>query len=663
MAGSALLGGTPSNRGSILRFGAYELDSRAGELRRQGIRVRLQEKPLRVLELLLSRRGEAVSRDELRAHLWPDHVFVDFDHSLNSAVSKLREALHDSAASPRFIETLPRGYRFIAAVDESPARAPAAPPDLAESPTLDTSLVPARGEGSVSGGRAFEDRPKKKLRWQAAAWVAGSAALVAIASLTAARLSSRADDPSSPTALAVLPFQNLSGNPDEDYFSDGITDEVIAQLGRVAPERLRVIARTSAMHYKHTNKRIDEIGAELGVAYILEGSVRRAGTRVRITAQLVRVRDQARVWARSYDRDGGDVLVVQTDVAQETARQIIMTFGRGAERPAPRVNPDVYAAYLKGRFFLDKLPGRLTQSIQYFEEAIKLDPQHAGAHAGLADAYEALGWGLAPGSQPPQEVYPRMLAAARRALELDPDLAAAHTSIARIQYEYDWNWRGAEESLRRALELDPNSAEAHSTFFDLLSVQGRHEEAYAHLQRAAVLDPLSVKITWQTGTHFLRAGDQERALEWMNKARELDPSSGFVHYLLGQVHIDRREYEAALQELQTAVRLSPDTPQFLATLGHLHGLRGDRPTAREVLRTLQRQAAAGYVSPFAFAIVHAALGERQQALDALEVASRHRDPWLTLLRVMRRFDSLRSEPRFAALLRTVGLDAPRDPSH
>jgi TolB-like protein/DNA-binding winged helix-turn-helix (wHTH) protein len=457
---------TPS-AGAVARFGVFELDSRAGELRRQGIRVRLQEKPLQILELLVSRAGEAVSRDELRAHLWPKDVFVDFDHSLNSAVSKLRDALRDTATSPQYIETLPRGYRFLAAVvrpPDSPASdaggaAVPAPPVQNDRPTV------------VPPPRVPDSPARKGRRWGAGAWLAGTAAALAVSSLIVVRLTTSA--PAESSGLAVLPFQNLSGDPEQEFFSDGITDEMITQLGRMDPGRLRVIARTSAMHYKRTDKRIDQIGAELGVGYILEGSVRRAGTRVRINARLVRVRDQARLWAQSYERELDDILALQTEVARSIAGEIAITFERSPDAPAlarPRVSPAVYEAYLKARYFLDKspAPSALARSVEYFNEALRLDPDHAGAHAGLADAYGILGWGMSAGL-PPREAYPKALAAAERALALDPRLAAAHVALARIRWKYERQWKPAEEAFRRAIDLDPSAAAAHESYFDYLS--------------------------------------------------------------------------------------------------------------------------------------------------------------------------------------------------
>ena len=437
-----------------VRFSVYELDSHAGELRKHGIKVRLQNKPLRILELLLERPGEVVTRDQLRETLWPPNVYVDFDHSLNSAVNKLREALGDSAAQPRFIETLPRGYRFIASVSEPAIHVPA--------PVIHSGHSTPQADADVErqqagNGVAF---------WRRTGWVAGivvgALGLVALGGLLTLQLGALTS--SSQLAVAVLPFQNLSADPEQEFFSDGFTDELIAQVGRLAPEQLRVIARTSAMHYKRTTKTVDQIGRELGVDYILEGSVLRAGSRVRITGQLVHVRDQAHLWSQSYERDLRDVLAIQTQVARAIAEEIEVTFERTGKRPIQSrasVQPEVYEAYLKGRYLLDRST-RPTLAIEYFQQAIAKDPSYAPAYAGLADAYGQLGWGLS-GQTPSDKAYPNALAAALKALELDDGLAAAHVALAKIRWKYEWNWEAAERALTRAIELAPNSAEAHES--------------------------------------------------------------------------------------------------------------------------------------------------------------------------------------------------------
>lgn len=623
-----------SDRGTVLRFGVFELDPSAGELRRQGVKVHLQEKPLRILEVLLERPGEAVTRDELRARLWPGDVFVDFDHSLNSAVSKLRDALRDTAANPRFVETLPRGYRFIA-----PVLAPPVP----------AAGVPAQ---ATAGGR----------RWWG--WGAFTLAVVGVIAIATFLLGSSPDPAPAASedviALVVLPFQNLSADPEQEYFSDGITEEMIAQLGRIDPDHLRVIARTSAMHYKHTDKRIDQIARELGVNYIIEGSVRRAGSRVRITGRLVRVRDQVRLWSQSYERDMGDVLGLQTEVAQSIAREIAVTFDRPAEAPAPpRVNPAVYEAYLRGRYFLDKSPNptALASSVEYFEEALRLDPANAAAHAGLADAYGIMGWTFQAGI-PPREAYPRALSAAERALELDEELAAAHVALARIRWKYERDWSAAESSFKRALALDPGSAAAHESYFDFLSAMGRNDEAFSALQRASVLDPLSLTISYDFGLHFARTGNHQRAIERLKRALELDPTSGLVHHLLGQIHTTLEQYDEATSEFERALALAPNGPPYIAALGHVRALAGDRARALELLARLEKLAGETYVSPHALAVLHTGLGNKERALDLLEVAYRERDPWLSILRVQPRFRALRPEPRFHALLEKIGLTPP-----
>lgn len=617
-----------------MRFSVYELDPGAGELRKHGTRIRLQNKPLRILEMLLDRPGEVVTRDELRQNLWAPDVFVDFDHSLNSAVNKLRDALGDSAAQPRFIETLPRGYRFIAPITEAlPANAPVVVPKTEQSAGV---TVRAAWYRTASVGAA-------------AALAAG---LVALGALITLQL--RADPFSGQVAIAVLPFQNLSADPEQEFFSDGFTDELIAQVGQLAPEQLRVIARTSAMHYKRTSKTVEQIGRELGVDYILEGSVLRAESRVRITAQLVRVRDQAHLWSQSYERDLRDVLAIQSEVARDIAGEIEVTFEQTAGRAThkPEVRPRVYEAYLRGRYLLDR-SARPLQAVVYFEQAIADDPGYAPAYAGLADAYGQLGWGLS-GETPPAEAYPKALAAALKALKLDGRLAAAHVALGKIRWKYELNWRDAEQSLAEAVELDPNSAAAHEAYFDLLSAMGRNDEAYSRLARAAALDPVSLTINYDFGLHFARTGDYEQARDRLKKAIEIDPSSGFVHHILGELYADRGMFADAILELRTALTLSGPTPHFLAMLAHVNGLAGDREAPLKTLRDLEALAGRRYVSPHDLALLHASAGQPDLALQYLERALLQRDPWLTMMRAHPRFTTLQNDSRFQDLMRRIG---------
>lgn len=626
----------------VIQFGAFELNSRAGELRKHGSRVRLQNKPFRILELLLERPGDVVTRDELRETLWPENVFVDFDHGLNSAVNKLRDALGDSAARPRFIETLPRGYRFIAPVSGPTHRA---------SPSLPSEPVPGRSPTT---------------RWRpiaiATALAAGISVIVVGSLLT---LQLRARPVPTQVALAVLPFQNLSTDPEQEFFSEGFSDELLAHVGRVAPQQLRVIARTSAMHYKRTNKTALEIGRELGVDYILEGSVLRAGPRVRITGQLVRVSDQAHVWSQSYERDLRDVLALQTEVARAIAEEIEVTFERTAARPPlptrASVDPQVYEAYLRGRYFVDRST-KAASAVEYFERAIAQDPTYAPAYAGLADAYGQLGWGLSA-ETPPQETYPKALAAALRALALDESVAAAHVALGKIRWKYEWNWRAAEEALERAIELDPNSAVAHESYFDLLSAMGRHEDAYKRLTHAASLDPVSLTINYDFGLHFARTGDYDRAIVWLKKALELDPASGFVHHILGEVYAEQGQLAEAAAELQRAIDLSGFNSHYVAMLAYVQGLAGDRRAPAQAMSALETRAQRSYVSPYNLALLHTSMGNRQQAIAFLEQAYQHKDPWLSLIRAQWQFEPLAGDGRFQRFLRRMDLPELATTSH
>jgi TolB-like protein/DNA-binding winged helix-turn-helix (wHTH) protein/cytochrome c-type biogenesis protein CcmH/NrfG len=624
-----------------MRFSVYELDSRAGELRKHGFKVRLQNKPLRILELLLAQPGEVVTRDELRAQLWPENVFVDFDHGLNSAVNKLREALRDSAARPRFIETTPRGYRFIGQIEEPPESAISDPPALQLTPLLVTA-----------------DRPLWRRKAPAVVALTSLFVVAVLGGLLTLKLGARPSPPQ--LAVAVLPFQNLTADPAEDFFSEGFTDELIAQVGRLAPDQLRVIARASSMRYQRTDKSLEQIGRELGVDYILEGSVLRAGPRVRITGQLIRTRDQAHVWSQSFERDLRDVLALQTDVARAIAEEIEITVTRTGRRPSSpndHVDPDVYESYLKGRYFVDRST-KTPQAVGYFEKAIARDPNYAPAYAGLADAHGQMGWALSA-EVPPEQAYHQALAAAEKALHLDANLAPAHVALGRIRWKYEWNWRAAEESFARAIALDPNSAVAHESYFDLLSAMGRHSEAYARLRRAAALDPVSLTITYDFGLHFARTGEYERAIEWLKKAIELDPASGFVHHLLGETYAEKGDFTQAAGELQRAIELAGTNPHFVAILAGIQQQAGDRGAPARALSTLEARARHTYVSPHTLAMVYSSAGRTDDALGLLERAYNERDPWLSLIRVQPQFAALATDARFQALMRRMGLpDSP-----
>jgi TolB-like protein/DNA-binding winged helix-turn-helix (wHTH) protein/Tfp pilus assembly protein PilF len=640
-----------------VRFGVFELDRRASELRKHGIRIKLQKKPMCILEMLLDRAGDVVTREDLRQALWPPGVYVDFDHSLNSAVNKLRDALADSAANPRFIETLTQGYRFIASVTANGAISrelssggiPAGPVPVAPA---GQSEIPARHAPRFSMLRTL-------FSWPRIGFAALSLALLILALLGVIRAFERRGPPADRSlVIAVLPFQNLSGDQQQEFFSDGFTEEMIAQLGRIAPRRLQVIARASTMPYKQTVKGIDRIGAELGADYILQGSVRRSELRVRITAAFIRVGNQAQIWVRSYDRDLREILSLQADVAQAIASEIQMAFdpvaiGSRAHLPA---SPEVHEAYLRGRYFLDKRPDGLDKSIQSFEEAVRLDPNYAPAYAGLADAYGALGWGIALGDASPEIAYPKALAAATKALELDPNSSETLVARARILWKYEWKWQAAEDAFRRAIELDPASAAAHESYFDCLWAMKRDEDAYSELTKAAALDPVSLTINHDFGLHFERAGEYDKAVARFSRAIDLDPASGFVHHELGEMYALRGMYTEAVAELNRAIQLSGRLPHFVAVLGAVRARMGDRRASLDALESLK--ASGRYVSGNDFAILYASLGKTDQALAALNESYRNHDVWLSINMVQFGLEPVRTTLKYQELLTSLGLVKP-----
>ena len=433
--------------------GCSKSTPRSGELRRHGVKVRLHEQPFQVLLALLERPGEVVSRQELQHRLWPDDTFVEFDNNLNHAISRLRDALGDSTESPRFIETIPRrGYRFIAALVVS-----AAAPEV---PAVVPEVVPA-----LAG-------PKRRSR------VAGAVAVVTIVAAVAGGFYWRqrtAPSASSIRSLAVLPFQNLSGDADQEYFVDGMTEALILELSRIRP--LRVISRTSAMHYKTTTKRAPQIAGELGVDALVEGSVQREGNRVRVTVQLIHAPTDAHLWANSYEREMESILALHREVAQAISGEIrstVVATRPNEDRATRRIDPDVYQLYLRGRHLLNRqTEPELRQALAYLQQVVERDPTYAPAHAAIATAWDAM---AAAGSYvPPREGFPKARAAAERALALDPGLAEAHVRLAGVTELYDWRLDAAETYYKRILEFAPNDTETLQRYSLFLSRTGQGE--------------------------------------------------------------------------------------------------------------------------------------------------------------------------------------------
>ena len=609
-----------------LRFDGWVLDPESGDLERAGTRIRLQEQPTLVLKELMAHAGEVVTREHLIGLLWPKGV-VDFDTSLNTAIRKLRSALGDVAETPRYIETLPRrGYRFISPVSVVPA-----PPPQPRFPL------------------------RSRVRRNTIA-IGLPAVLLAVFAYWVWHQSAKRTAPSSDRViLAVLPFDNLSGDPDQEFFSDGLTEEMIAQLGNLNPDRLTVIARGSVAKYKHSTLSVNQIGRELHTDYVVEGSVRRAPDRVRITVHLIQVSDQTDRWAESYDRDVKDILALQDSVARTIANQINITLApaEASRLATPRsVDPAAYEAYLKGRYYWNKRTAEGMQKAEvYFQQAIDKDPSYGVAYSGLADCNSGLSW---HGFTSPSETLPQAHAAALKAIEIDPQSAEAHASLGLV-LDHEWDWSGAETEFKRALQLDPHYANAHHWYGDYLSIRGRHDEALLEARKASDLDPLNLMIgTWLALRYYL-ARDYESAIEQGRNTVDLDPNFAASHLLLGEAYVQKGLREKGLTELQGATSLSGDNPLYLAQVAVAYASMGRRTEALQIVDQLQTASASRYVSPYGLAQIYAVLKDKEQTFKWLQASYDGRAVWMSYLAVDPVFDGYRSDQRFQDLLRRIHL--------
>jgi TolB-like protein/tetratricopeptide (TPR) repeat protein len=455
--------------------------------------------------------------------------------------------------------------------------------------------------------------------------------------------------------LAVLPFDNLSRDPDQEFFSDGLTEEMIAQLGKLNPERLTVIARGSVAKYKGSSLAANQIGAELHADYLIQGSVRRASDRVRITVQLIQVRDQTDLWAESYDRQLEDILVLQDSVARTIANQIHITLtpGQQAGLPSPRkVDPEAYDAYLKGRYYWNKRTADgMQKAVIYFQRAIDKDPAYGAAYSGLADSNSGLTW---HGFTSPAETLTRAHAAALKAIEIEPQSAEAHASLALVLH-HRWDWAGAEAEFKRALQLDPHYANAHHWYGDYLSVRGRHEQALLEAKQALDLDPLNLMIGTWVGLRYYLARKYDSAVEQGRNTLELDPNFAAAHLLLGETYVQKGLHEKGLAELQRAAGLSGNSPLYLAQVAVAQALAGRKTEALRIVAQLQALSSNRYVSPYGIAQIYAALNDKEQTFKWLQIAYDDRAVWMSYLAVDPVFDGFRSDQRFQDLLRRIRL--------
>jgi TolB-like protein/DNA-binding winged helix-turn-helix (wHTH) protein/Tfp pilus assembly protein PilF len=649
----------------IMRFGVFEADIEAGELRKHGLRLKLCEQSFQILAMLLARPGEVVSREFLRERLWPSNTFVDFDHGLNNAVMKLREALGDSSERPRFIETLPRrGYRFIAPVEqrsqdlEAPVadgaaaatlRAIATPRDAVEPATASSSALPKGIEGLRKNYFALP-----RIAVLVAGVLVGSALISGITMHYFRGVNASKGKANRSSSLVVLPLENLSGDKDQAYFADGMTDDLIANLAKI--RSLRVISRSTAMAYKGTHKPLPQIANELSVDAVVEGTVMRVGNRVRITAELVQVSTDQHLWADTYESPIGDVLALQNRVSSAIVDEIRISLTKeDKERLAkkPAVGPEAYEDYLKGRYYWNKRSSEgFAKAIGYFEEATRKDPQYALAYAGLADCYGIIGATIY-GSLPAAEAAPKAKAAAIRALEIDPSLAEAETSLATAKFNYDWDWAGAADGFKRAIQLDPGYATAYQRYSLYSIALGRFDESFEQIKKARELDPLSISINASFGWRLYLAREYDRSIAQLRETLEMDPSYEWAHLILGQAYEQKGEYGLAVEELRKAVELSHSSPLMLSALAHACALSGNHTEAVKLLGQLEARSKKEYVSPFYIAIVYLGMGKNDLAMNWLEKAYEDRSNGLVFLKVEPELDSLRTDPRFLSLQRKL----------
>ena len=646
-----------SHASKIVRCGVFEIDLKAFELRKHGLRLKLAEQPFQILAILLEQPGEVITRDELRERLWPGDTFVDFDHGLNNAVMRLREVLGDSPENPRFIETLPRrGYRFIAPVEEihaTPKIIPGGDPQGTPAAVLSTPDAPAPISAdhhdllNRSNSKSWLTLPRTALL---SAAVLSFAVLSGLAVHFVRGWESGKINPAHNMSLVVLPLENLSGDTEQDYFAAGMTDELTANLAKI--RSLRVISRSTAMAYKGTHKPLSEIARDLKVDAVVEGTVLKAGNRVRITAELVQVSTDHHLWADTYESQIGDVLALQNRVSSAIVDQIRINLSpEDKQRLAknPSVSPDAYEDYLKGRYYWNRRSGEgFTKAIGYFEDATRRDPQYALAYAGLADCYGIIGATIY-GSLPAAEAAPKAKAAAIRALEIDPTLAEAETSLATAKFNYDWDWAGASQGFQRAIQMDPRYATAYQRYSLYSIAMGRFDESLEQIKKARELDPLSISINSSLGWRLYLARQYDRSIAQLRDTLELDPSYEWAHFILGQAYEQKREFNLARAELQKAVELSHNSPLMISALAHADALSGNQEEAQRLLQQLMAQSRKQYVSPFYVAVVYIALGKTEMAMDWMEKAFADHSNGLVFLKVEPELDPLRSNPRFIAL--------------
>jgi TolB-like protein/DNA-binding winged helix-turn-helix (wHTH) protein/Tfp pilus assembly protein PilF len=625
---------------SSYEFEGFALDLKRYELRRNGRVLKLEKLPMELLILLVSKDGELVSREEIVEKLWGKDVFVETEHSVNTAVRKIRQALGDDPDNPRFVKTLVgKGYRFSATII---SRSDQTVISDAEEP----KTVPTAAAEAGSGGRRL------------VFWGAAAAGLL-LAILFGGNVAGLRDRLLGKTqaapigSLAVIPLEDLSGDKSQELFADGMTDELITDLAQNS--NLRVISRTSVMRYKGTRKPLPEIAKELGVDAIVEGTMERSGNRVRVRAQLIRASDDRHLWAESFERDLSDVLGLESEVASSIARKVQMRLLWEHPPVDRKINPAAYEAYLKGRFAWNRRSeAALLEGIQFFKQAIALEPTYPEAYSGLADSYTTLGY---LSYLPPRESFPLARAAAEKALSLDAGLAEPHASLAYVNFYFDWNWPAAEAEFKKAIALNPNYATAHDYYCYFLTAMQRPKEAKEEIERALQLDPLSVPINTDIGFQMFYVGNYDAAIEQLKKTLRMNPKYPLAHLWLGRSYQQKGMFDESMAEYKATDSALPDWVVTIAGIGNLQGLARRDVDARSTLRKLDEMAKIRYVTPYGIALVHVGLGNKDEAFRWLEKAFDDRANWLVWLRFGPRWEALRKDPRYAEMIQRMGFPA------
>ena len=624
--------------GSHYAFGEFRLDPKARVLFRGGEMVPLYPKAIEVLTCLVERHGSVATKEDLMQRVWPD-TFVE-ESTLTRSISALRKALGDTPDGHAFILTVPkRGYRFVAQVQEEPT-----------GEGLGQNMQIAPEETAPQSIRKADALPRRRFAWAALGLLA--LLLGGMGYISWTRWRSKLAVPPR-IMIAVLPVQNLTGDADREYISDGITEGLISQLGRMNPSRLGVIARTSAMTYKHSDKNVSQIGSELRVEYVVESSLRQSGDRLRVTTQLIRVNDQTHLWSQDYDQTLRDLMALQDDFARSIATGIRVQLAAAAHQPLPggyTANPDAYLAYLEGRFYWNQRSvASLERAMVHLNQAIELDPKFALAYAGLADAYCSLG---VIGDVAPGEVFPKARVAAEKALALDDSLGEAHTVSAYVRFSYDWDWNAAEAEFRQAIALNPNDATAHQWYGEFLRLMGRQEDAILEGQKALDLDPRSLIINTEAGLPYLYHERYDEALQHFRKALELDPNFALAHHDIGWVLEAQGKYPEAIAEFERAVQIS-DVAALWSSLGHAYGMADRRKDAERVLERLRAIAKHHYVAPSYEATVYLGLGEYDKAMDLYERSYAERNWAMIWFKIGHNLRTLHGNPRYEALLKKM----------